>query len=83
LDSGDCGGVPCSHYRRIRSQDPIGNITSLVPIYLRNITIATPLKHVILTLQDPWLGFGSNWAELLVVAGMLLVAALLSLRLFR
>jgi hypothetical protein len=31
----------------------------------------------------PWLGFGSNWAELLVVAGMLLVAALLSLRLFR
>jgi ABC-2 type transport system permease protein len=50
---------------------------------LTRVADATPLKHVILTLQDPWLGFGSNWSELLVVAGMLVVAALLALRLFR
>jgi hypothetical protein len=43
----------------------------------------TPLKHVILVLQDPWLGFGSNRTELLVVAGILVLSALLALRLFR
>src|SRR6266508_2324554 len=35
----NCGGVPCSDYRRIRSQDPIGSILFLFPIDLRHITI--------------------------------------------
>jgi ABC-2 type transport system permease protein len=30
---------------------------------------ATPLKHVILMIQDPWLGFGWNWTETGIVAG--------------
>jgi hypothetical protein len=38
---------------------------------------------VILALQDPWLGFGSNRTELLVIAGILVLSALLGLRLFR
>jgi len=50
---------------------------------LTRVADATPLKHVILVLQDPWLGFGSNAAELLVVAGILVLSALLALRLFR
>jgi hypothetical protein len=50
---------------------------------LTRVADATPLKHVILVLQDPWLGFGSNGTELLVVAGILVLSALLALRLFR
>lgn len=49
---------------------------------LTTVADATPLNHVILTLQDPWLGFGANPAELLVVAGILALSALLALRLF-
>jgi ABC-2 type transport system permease protein len=43
----------------------------------------TPLRHVVLSLQDPWLGFGSNGAELGIVAATLVVATLLSMRFFR
>jgi ABC-2 type transport system permease protein len=50
---------------------------------LTRVADATPLKHVILTLQAPWLGFGPNGTELLVVAGMLVLSALLAPRLFR
>jgi hypothetical protein len=50
---------------------------------LTRVADVTPLKHVILVLQDPWLGFGSNRTELLVVAGILVLSALLALRLFR
>lgn len=34
---------------------------------LRTVAGALPLRHVVLLLQDPWLGFGWNWAEMLVV----------------
>jgi hypothetical protein len=34
-------------------------------------------------LQDPWLGFGWNWTVFLIVMGIMAVASLLSLRLFR
>lgn len=43
----------------------------------------TPLRHVIVLLQDPWLGFGWNGVASLVVAGFMVVAAGLSVRLFR
>lgn len=44
---------------------------------------ATPLRHAIIMLQDPWLGFGWNTSEFLVVAGIMVVSALLSVRFFR
>ncbi len=43
----------------------------------------TPLKHVIVLLQDPWLGFGWNWTEFLIVTGVMVVAAVVSVRVFR
>jgi hypothetical protein len=43
----------------------------------------TPLKHVILTLQDPWLGFGSTPPNCWWSPGVLVLWALLALRLFR
>jgi len=44
---------------------------------------ATPLRHAIIMLQDPWLGFGWNTSEFLVVAGIMVVSSLLSVRFFR
>ena len=43
----------------------------------------TPLRHVIIILQDPWLGFGWNTPASLVVVGIILVAVFLSARFFR
>jgi ABC-2 type transport system permease protein len=31
---------------------------------------ALPLRHLVLALQDPWLGFGTNWAQLGILAGV-------------
>ena len=42
-----------------------------------------PLTHVVTALQDPWLGFGWSWGELLLLAGLLVVASAASARLFR
>jgi ABC-2 type transport system permease protein len=43
----------------------------------------TPLRHVIILLQDPWLGFGWNIQASLIVIGIMIVATLLSTRFFR
>jgi len=43
----------------------------------------TPLRHVIIILQDPYLGFGWNQNSSLIVAGITVVAAVLSARFFR
>jgi ABC-2 type transport system permease protein len=43
----------------------------------------TPLRHVIILLQDPWLGFGWNIQASLIVIGIMVVATLLSARFFR
>ena len=43
----------------------------------------TPLRHVIITLQDPWLGFGWNVQASLIVLGVTIVAVFLSARFFR
>lgn len=45
---------------------------------LRGVATATPLKHVIVALQDPWLGRGVNWTETLILTGILLVASALA-----
>ena len=43
----------------------------------------TPLRHVILMLQDPWLGFGWHTSASLITAGITVVSALLAARFFR
>jgi len=50
---------------------------------MRWVGDVTPLRHVIGLLQDPWLGFGWNWAATGVVLGFTVGAALLSLKFFR
>jgi ABC-2 type transport system permease protein len=55
----------------------------VLPDSLSNVAEATPLKHVIVLIQDPWLGFGWNNAELAVVAAILAVAAVASARWLR
>ena len=41
------------------------------------------MRYVILMLQDPYLGFGWRTSASLIVAGITVVAALLSARFFR
>jgi len=43
----------------------------------------TPLRHVIIILQDPYLGFGWNQNASLIVAGITVVSIALAARLFR
>ena len=43
----------------------------------------TPLRYVILSLQDPWLGFGWNVKASIIVCGIMLLASLLSVRFFQ
>lgn len=50
---------------------------------MRFIGDMTPTRHIITLLQDPWLGFGWNMTETLIVAGMALVAGVLAIRFFR
>jgi ABC-2 type transport system permease protein len=50
---------------------------------MRVVSNITPLKHLAVLLQDPWLGFGWNNHQLLIVTGFLLGSTLLSLRFFR
>lgn len=44
---------------------------------------ALPSWHITILLQDPWLGFGWNWTEFLIVFGVMVAAAVLSVRVFR
>lgn len=45
---------------------------------LRDVAAFTPLKHLIVAIQDPWLGHGSNWTELALTAGVLVAASALA-----
>jgi len=45
---------------------------------LRVIGDATPLKHLVVAIQDPWLGQGVNWTQTLILAGILLIAGALA-----
>jgi ABC-2 type transport system permease protein len=55
----------------------------LLPAWMLRVGKALPLYHAVLTMVDPWVGRGSNWAQLLMVALGGGVAALVSLRVFR
>ncbi len=50
---------------------------------LRSISDFVPLTHVVLLLQDPWLGFGWSALASVIAAGLLVGSAGLSLRFFR
>jgi ABC-2 type transport system permease protein len=50
---------------------------------LRAISDVTPLKHVVVLIQDPWLGFGWNTNEALIVVAMLLASAALGFLILR
>ncbi len=50
---------------------------------METISDITPIKYVIVLIQDPWLGFGWNTGYSLIVAGITAVAGLLAVRLFR
>jgi ABC-2 type transport system permease protein len=50
----------------------------VLPTALVRVGDATPLKHLVLLLQDPWLGLGWNVQEMLIVGGLLVVTALLT-----
>jgi ABC-2 type transport system permease protein len=50
---------------------------------LRTIGDLTPLRHTVTLIQDPWLGFGWNNTEMFIMGAILIIASLLSLRLFR
>lgn len=55
----------------------------VLPDSMTAVANATPLKHVILLIQDPWLGFGWNTTELIVVLAILVVATIASARWLR
>jgi ABC-2 type transport system permease protein len=42
-----------------------------------------PLSHAVLAIQDAWLGFGWNWAALLLLAAVALAASVGALRAYR
>lgn len=50
---------------------------------MRTVADYLPLTHLIIALQDPWLGFGWNGTELLIVTAILGVCALAAWRFFR
>jgi ABC-2 type transport system permease protein len=50
---------------------------------LRIIAYATPYRHVVTLIQNPWLGFQWSNLELIIVVGITIGAALLALKLFR
>ena len=37
-----------------------------------------PLRHLVVALQDPGLGKGTNWTELAILGGMVVVAGSLA-----
>lgn len=49
-----------------------------LPTALLRVSAATPLKHLVLLMQDPWFGLGWNIPEMLIVAGFLAGAAILT-----
>ncbi len=50
---------------------------------MRAVGDATPVRHVILLLQDAWLGFGWDWTQALIVVAFLAGAGVLTVLLSR
>ena len=50
---------------------------------MRRVSDVLPMTYVVRALQDPWLGSGNGATNLLVLAGILILATTLSIRRFR
>ncbi len=61
----------------------VGPPREVLPQTMQNAALALPLTHVAIALQDPWIGRGSNFIELGIVAAVGVVAAVLAYRSFR
>jgi ABC-2 type transport system permease protein len=57
--------------------------TSALPSWMVWVGKVLPLYHSVIALVDPWIGRGTNWMQLAIVAAVGLVATLVSLRVFR
>jgi ABC-2 type transport system permease protein len=57
----------------------------ILPSFMQKIAQILPVTHVVEAMKTAWLGdgFSSTWTNLLVLAGVLLVCLVLSLKLFR
>ena len=61
----------------------VGPPREVMPDAMQTFARALPLTHVAVSLQDPWIGRGTNVIELAIVAGISVVAAALAYRTFR
>lgn len=61
----------------------VGPPREVLPEAMQQAALALPLTHVAIALQDPWIGRGSNLAELGVAAIVAVAAAALAYRSFR
>ena len=61
----------------------VGPPREVLPEAMQQAALALPLTHVAIALQDPWIGRGSNLAELAIVAVIAVAAAALAYRSFR
>jgi ABC-2 type transport system permease protein len=60
-----------------------GPPTEVLSTALNRTGDALPLSHLIIAIQDPWLGMGVNWTETAILAGITLVAGGLAAALLR
>jgi ABC-2 type transport system permease protein len=60
-----------------------GPPAEILPKAMVQVGDVTPLKHVVVLLQDPWFGLGWNGTQMLIVAAFLAVPALLTMVLLR
>jgi len=61
----------------------VGPPPEVLNTLLRIIGDYTPLKHVVIALQDPWLGLGWNWGEIGILTAVVLVCGLATEYTFR
>ncbi len=61
----------------------VGPPRDVLPEAMQQVGKATPLTHVAIALQDPWIGRGTNLIELGIITGIAVVAAALAYRSFR
>jgi ABC-2 type transport system permease protein len=61
----------------------VGPPREVLPQAMQQVALALPLTHVVIALQDPWIGRGSNVAELAIAAAIAIMATGLAVRSFR
>ena len=61
----------------------VGPPKEVLPETMQQLALGLPLTHVANAMRDPWIGQGWNVPELVVVAGIAVVAAALAYRSFR